>query len=323
MAYDRYPPNTDPEHDFYNRHDPQDYGHDYGAGTDYTYSSAREYAAEGLYDEGDRGRGRGRYGGRYAYGRRDDLGPRERYGASYPQRDYYGGRRYGRDDMASPYEGSYGSTGNRFLHSDRMRDRPRYARRPEGYSYEDRGFFQRAGDEVMSWFGDDDAERRRELDQRYDERHGDLSDAHYHNWRRDRIAELDSDYAEYRRENAQQFHNEFSNFRTERQTQRSSLSRVSEHMEVVGSDGEHVGTVDKVRGDRIILTKSDPDAGGHHHSIPSRWIEAVDDKVTIRKTADDAHNHWRDEERNRAFFEDNADERAGDHKLNRSFAGTY
>lgn len=32
---------------------------------------------------------------------------------------------------------------------------------------EDRGFFERAGDEVASWFGDDDAARRREMDARY------------------------------------------------------------------------------------------------------------------------------------------------------------
>ena len=59
-------------------------------------------------------------------------------------------------------------------------------------------------------------------------------------------------------------------------------------MDVVGSDGEHVGTVDKVRGDRIILTKNDPAAGGHHHSIPSSWLESVDGKVTLRKTASEA-----------------------------------
>jgi hypothetical protein len=34
---------------------------------------------------------------------------------------------------------------------------------------DDRGFFDRAGDEVRSWFGDDDAERRRERDARRDE----------------------------------------------------------------------------------------------------------------------------------------------------------
>ncbi len=36
-------------------------------------------------------------------------------------------------------------------------------------SRDDRGFFDRARDEVSSWFGDDDAERRRERDDRFQE----------------------------------------------------------------------------------------------------------------------------------------------------------
>jgi hypothetical protein len=38
---------------------------------------------------------------------------------------------------------------------------------------DDRGFFSRAGDEVRSWFGDEEAERRREADaRRYEQEHG-------------------------------------------------------------------------------------------------------------------------------------------------------
>ena len=229
------------------------------------------------------------------YGR-DDYGERGYY--SRNRMPEYRGRDYGRPDMY-------------------RRDRGGYDRDPQGYDQRERGFLDRAGDEVRSWFGDDEAERRRELDQRY-------ADRDYHDWRQGQIAALDRDYAEYRRENQQRFSNEFGSWRTERQGQRSALSRVAEHMEVVGSDGQHIGTVDQVRGDRILLTKSDADAGGRHHSIPSRWIERVDDKVTVRKTADEAQAHWRDEERS-AFF---GDEGAGDadsqgHILNRSFSGTY
>jgi hypothetical protein len=32
---------------------------------------------------------------------------------------------------------------------------------------------------------------------------------------------------------------------------------IKEHMEVIGADGVHVGTVDKVEGSRIKLTKKD------------------------------------------------------------------
>ena len=40
----------------------------------------------------------------------------------------------------------------------------------------------------------------------------------------------------------------------------ADTAKIREHMEVLGSDGQHVGTVDKVEGQRIKLTKSDPAA---------------------------------------------------------------
>jgi hypothetical protein len=326
MAYERYPRGNSLQGDYEARGN-DDYMRDYGSGQDFTYSSAREYEAAGEIGGqraaygGDRNRNRGNFDrGYYSQGRGSDFGDRG----------------YGSGDT---YRGSYASDGRRFTNTDYQRDNDRDYGRPDmyrgnrdqgrdpGYRYDDRGFMARAGDEVRSWFGDDEAERRRELDQRYDQRYynsQNAGDRDYHSWRSGQIASLDRDYDEYRRENQQKFHNEFGAWRTERQGQRSSLERVTEHMEVVGSDGEHIGTVDKVRGDRIVLTKSDPDAGGRHHSIPSRWIQSVDDKVTVRKTADEAKAHWRDEERSAFFGDDNdRDEDAQGRILNRSFSGTY
>jgi hypothetical protein len=294
--------------DAYGRGNPQDYTEDYGSGRDYTYSSARDYAAAGELGYGGRPRGR-------AW--RDDNDWNDRGRGDRDRPDYYRG----------------GVTGQRFGGGAREQDRSRgYSGDRAGYG-QDRGFMERAGDEVRSWFGDEEAERRREMDQRYDERmgryeraFGGTGDGHYQSWRRQRIAELDRDYDEYQRENSQRFENEFGHWRTERSGQRDSLRRVTEHMEVLGSDGSHIGTVDKVRGDRILLTKSDSDAGGHHHSIPSRWIQSVDDKVTLRKTAAEAKAHWRDEERSGALFGESRDDRedwSTEHNLNRSFSGTY
>jgi hypothetical protein len=299
--YSRYGPR-----DYYSRSSPDDYTRDYGSGRDYAYSSARDYAAAGELGYGAGARGRGRR----EENDWNDRGYRGR-GDRDRERDYYRGA----------------PTGRRYTETDRD-----YPRNRPGYG-EDRGFFERAGDEVRSWFGDAEAEHRREMDQRYDERlgrnervYGGTGDGHYQSWRRQRIAELDRDYDEYQRENSQRFENEFGSWRAERSGQRDSLRRVSEHMEVLGSDGSHVGTVDKVRGDRILLTKSDSDAGGHHHSIPSRWIQSVDDKVTLRKTADEAKAHWRDEERSGALFGEGRGDRddwSTEHNLNRSFSGTY
>ncbi len=62
-------------------------------------------------------------------------------------------------------------------------------------------------------------------------------------------------------------------------------------MEVVGSDGGHVGTVDKVEGDRIKLTKrDDPDGSGqHHHYLAIGDVGAVEGgRVRLNIPADRA-----------------------------------
>ena len=72
-----------------------------------------------------------------------------------------------------------------------------------------------------------------------------------------------------------------------------STMNIKQHMEVLGSDGAHVGTVDHMEGfDKIKLTKSDPRSGGQHHLIPAEWIDKVDDKVRLKKTAKDAMTQW-------------------------------
>ena len=78
----------------------------------------------------------------------------------------------------------------------------------------------------------------------------------------------------------------------------------------------------------MILTKNDQDAGGRHHSFPSSWIDSVDTKVMLSKSADDAKAHWKDEERNQTMSDDGrGDRKSGDDRgagtLNRSFSGTY
>ncbi|MGZ8284707.1 MAG: DUF2171 domain-containing protein [Allosphingosinicella sp.] len=311
--------------------------------------------------------------------------------------------------------------------------------RGEGRGDDDRGFFDRAGDEVRSWFGDDEAQRRRESDERRWEQEqrmsghrdndprsggpgggwgnqpgeswhrdrpgvpggwnrdrqgeregwssssgggdragndrvtrggagfgggypeqgrrfdrddpgrvgtsgpmgqrfagygggdeitrggpgGDIHDPHYSEWRQRQIEDLDRDYDEYRREHQSKFEAEFGGWRQRRQGQRQMLGKVAEHMEVVGSDGTHVGKVDKVRGDRIILAKSDPNAGGMHHSVPCGWVENVEDKVILNRTAASAMDAWRNEDNGRALFERPDQGSEGPHALDRSFSGTY
>lgn len=285
---------------------------------------------------------------------------------------------------------------------------------------DDRGFFNRASDEVASWFGDDDAERRRSEDRMRDEREGprgsspgaynrerepsrqrdwndnrgafarggssendynrgwkrelwgggdreqnrdrgrdyrpmagdygrsdsewdrdpyrstsragssDQSDRsrhedpHYRTWRDRHLSDLDRDYDDYRRERQSQFESDFGSWRERRQHKRGLLGQVREHMDVIGKDDEHVGTVDKIAGDRLILTKSDPESGGVHHSLSCSDIDRVEgDRVILDCSADDARKRWRDEQRSRALFERDDQGEMGPRMLDRSFEGTY
>lgn len=69
-----------------------------------------------------------------------------------------------------------------------------------------------------------------------------------------------------------------------------NLSAVREHMEVVGADGVHVGTVDKVEGNRIKLTKQDSGSHhDHHHYIAGSLVAAVEgDRVRLSANGDAA-----------------------------------
>jgi len=149
-------------------------------------------------------------------------------------------------------------------------------------------------------------------------------DRHYGQLRQRHLDELDRDYEDYARENRSRFEDDFSSWRQRRQEKRGLLGQIREHMEVVGSDGEHVGTVDRTAGDRLILTKSDAESGGAHHSLMCTMIDRVEgDKVMLGMTADEAKRQWRDENRDRALFEREDQGEAGPGMLNRSFSGTY
>ena len=76
----------------------------------------------------------------------------------------------------------------------------------------------------------------------------------------------------------------------------TDTSQIKEHMEVIGADGVHVGTVDHVDGDRIKLTKKDSGAdveggegshAGHHHYISLGLVADVEgDQVRLSANAD-------------------------------------
>ncbi|MFC5067539.1 BON domain-containing protein [Flaviflagellibacter deserti] len=170
------------ERDFYRRDErsEDDYGRGYGEEglTNYRARSPRGVSASGEYGSS----GYRRYG---SYDRDDDFGGpfgRSDYGRGVDNSDWGRGE-YGRN-LGGPRESSYGyrsdydrarygrdfGYGNEFRSdwSNRggfNRDRDRFSRD------EDRGLWDRASDEVASWFGSEEAERRRREDARQDMRH--------------------------------------------------------------------------------------------------------------------------------------------------------
>jgi hypothetical protein len=67
------------------------------------------------------------------------------------------------------------------------------------------------------------------------------------------------------------------------------MNNIKEHMEVIGADGVHVGTVDRVESGKIKLTKADSGEGkhkGHHHFIDLGLVAEVEgQKVRLSANA--------------------------------------
>jgi len=68
------------------------------------------------------------------------------------------------------------------------------------------------------------------------------------------------------------------------------LSQLKEHMEIIGADGVHVGTIDKVDGDRIKMTKADSGShDSHHHYLSIGLVADIEgDKVRLSANASSA-----------------------------------
>lgn len=76
----------------------------------------------------------------------------------------------------------------------------------------------------------------------------------------------------------------------------ADLSRIREHMEVIGADGVHVGTVDSVSGDRIKLIKADSGShAGHHHYVSAGLVADIEGNK-VRLSANGANAALLEEE---------------------------
>lgn len=73
-----------------------------------------------------------------------------------------------------------------------------------------------------------------------------------------------------------------------RQNLTTRLSQGGEHLQVKDKNGEHVGTVDHMDGDRLKLTRKDSTDGQHHYLALSQ-VESMDDvAVYLNVTREEA-----------------------------------
>lgn len=340
MAYDRYDTRDDRERGRFS-----DYEHDRGRRDERGFfeRAGDEIASWFGDDEAERRRredermnrgwsqNRDRDRDRYTYGGWGGEAERDRYAYRGSRRDWdrwreeeeRGSRPMNRESGDRDYRRGYSRHDRDFSAREAPGGTSRGTMSPTGPSFGYDGTYGAGNDRGYGsggWggaFTGSDYERREfeRSDQERSERPlGREHDRQYQAWRQRQLNELDRDYDEYRREHQDRFESEFGTWRQNRQRKRGLLGQVREHMDVVGSDGETVGKVDCVEGDRIILTRTDSD-DNRHHSLKCTMIDTIEgDEVRLDIPAEEAKSRFRDEDR-RGEGEDV--------NLERSFAGTY
>jgi hypothetical protein len=69
------------------------------------------------------------------------------------------------------------------------------------------------------------------------------------------------------------------------------FSDIREHMPVYGSCGQRVGTVDRVQGECLRLTR-DPGEGDDGHLVPLDWVDEVADHVRLSRPCEEVLRRW-------------------------------
>ena len=91
--------------------------------------------------------------------------------------------------------------------------------------------------------------------------------------------------------------NEMNDQQLDEQMTARIRERITEHLQVMDEEGAHVGTVDRLDGDRIKLTRNDTtNTDGQHHYIRLDQVASVDD-VTVHLSGKvaDIRNTWETE----------------------------
>ena len=147
--YDRYNQNNRQQEQFFDQD--RQYDNDRNSGMrnrdDQNFGSSRQQYRQGGYNQLD------------DYDNQSYQGSRSNYGGGYDRdnrsHNYMRGDEMGGPAMTGPYTTGSGSYGGSSYYGGGRSDRSMYGN--DGNN--DRGFFEKAGDKIESWFSDDDADR--------------------------------------------------------------------------------------------------------------------------------------------------------------------
>jgi hypothetical protein len=66
-------------------------------------------------------------------------------------------------------------------------------------------------------------------------------------------------------------------------------ARIQKHMDVVSSKSEPLGIVDHLDGSTLKLSR---DVVGQHHFVPLTWVDYIDEKIHLKRTAKEVERLW-------------------------------
>jgi hypothetical protein len=66
-------------------------------------------------------------------------------------------------------------------------------------------------------------------------------------------------------------------------------TQIQKHMDVVSSRNEPIGSVDHIQGSAVKLVR---DVLGQHHLVPLAWIDRIDEKIHLKRSAREVQRLW-------------------------------
>lgn len=85
----------------------------------------------------------------------------------------------------------------------------------------------------------------------------------------------------------------------EKEHDRQLLAKIREGMEVVDTDGTHIGTVARIEGGHLKIVRNDQEPRNAHQFVRPELIHSVDERVRLGLSWDELRRLWAHDEFNK------------------------